>query len=100
MNRRCRSCRSLRFFLVLFYKDFAPTALTGWFGSTFGTDPHLGRTPSPHPDPLPSHPMGAARGHQEDVCGDSSVNWLAVCLGARSKLFGGISSGIFSERRD
>jgi hypothetical protein len=28
MNRRCRSCRSLKLFFVLFYKDFAPTALT------------------------------------------------------------------------
>jgi hypothetical protein len=34
-NRRCRSCRSLKIFMVLFYKDFAPTALGFSLGRVF-----------------------------------------------------------------
>jgi hypothetical protein len=31
------------------------------------------KKPSPHPDPLPSHPMGAERGQQLDGTANSNV---------------------------
>jgi hypothetical protein len=34
--------------------------------------------PSPHPDPLPSHPMEAERGQHANVHGDVAIDWLAA----------------------